>query len=382
MLNIVVNGQRRDVEEMLRGCGMQTRLVDTSALAVLARPSAPQPDAIVVDLRDQSRVPPAVGDIKRQHQTTGIVIIASALDPALLVEAMRAGVTEVVSEPLTANDLEQAIVRISQQRPGSESGQLFGFVGAKGGVGTTTVAVNVAIALGALGKGARTLLIDAHQAGGDAAVFTNIEPKFTLANAIENTHRLDRVMLRSLVTEIAPFVDLLASPERTVALHADTTKLRAILDFATSNYRYVVVDLPRSDGIVLDALDSVAALVIVANQELATVKNASRMAAMLRQRYGRSKVSVVLSRSDRRAEIGHEDVERAVGCEVAQTFPSDYRLAVDAMNKGRPIALDNHNELSAAFVRFARTLAGVRVERPKPVRAGLFAKFTPRRSEM
>ena len=359
---------------------MQTRLVDTSALALLARPSAPQPDAIVVDLRDQNSVPVVVGDIKRQHPTTGIVIVASALDPALLVEAMRSGVTEVVSEPLNANDLEQAIVRISQQRPGGELGQLFGFVGAKGGVGTTTVAVNVAIALGALGKSARTLLIDAHQSGGDAALFTNVEPKFTLANAIENTHRLDRVMLRSLVIEVAPNVELLASPERSVALQADTTKLRALLEFALASYRYVVVDLPRSDGIVLDALDSIAALVIVANQELATVKNASRMASALRQRYGREKVSLVLSRSDRRAEIGYEDVERAVGSDVAQTFPSDYRLAVDAMNKGRPIALDNHNELSGAFARFARSLAGVRSERAKPVRAGLFAKLAPRGS--
>src|SRR5690348_13074732 len=88
--NIVINGQRRDVEEILRGCGMQTRLVDISALTILARPAAPQPDAIVVDLRDQDGVPAVISDIKRQHQTTGIVIIASALDPALLVEAMRA----------------------------------------------------------------------------------------------------------------------------------------------------------------------------------------------------------------------------------------------------------------------------------------------------
>ena len=136
---------------------------------------------------------------------------------------------------------------------------------------------------------------------------------------------------------------------------------------------------PRSGPAVPEVKGRLAALVIVANQELATVKNASRLAATLRQRYGREKVSLVLSRSDRRAEIGYEDVERAVGSDVAQTFPSDYRLAVDAMNKGRPIALDNHNELSAAFARFARSLAGVRTERQKPARAGLFGKLAPRR---
>src|SRR4051812_6559846 len=101
---------------MLGGCGMQTRLVDASSLSVFAPPSAAQPDAIVVDLRDQTNLPPIVGEIKRQHQTTGIVVVASALDPALLVEAMRAGVTEVVSEPLSVSELEQAVVRICQQK--------------------------------------------------------------------------------------------------------------------------------------------------------------------------------------------------------------------------------------------------------------------------
>ena len=105
---------------------------------------------------------------------------------------------------------------------------------------------------------------------------------------------------------------------------------------------------------------------MVANQELATVRSASRMAATLRQRYGQDRLRLVLTRTDRRAEIGHEDVERAVGIDVRHTFPSDYRLALQAMNKGRPIVLDNHNELSAAFTAFARELAGDDSKRRRP----------------
>ncbi len=84
---------------------------------------------------------------------------------------------------------------------------------------------------------------------------------------------------------------------------------------------------------------------------------------------------MVVSRADRLAEIGHEDVERAVGSPVRHSFPSDYRRALQALNKGRPVTLENHNELSGSFVKFAESLAGVekaRVERSagtlRPVR--------------
>jgi Flp pilus assembly CpaE family ATPase len=63
---------------------------------------------------------------------------------------------------------------------------------------------------------------------------------------------------------------------------------------------------------------------------------------------------------DRRSEIGHQDVERAVGATIAHQFPSDYRRALNAMNQGRPLALDNHNELSASFKALARELAGLK----------------------
>jgi Flp pilus assembly CpaE family ATPase len=120
-----------------------------------------------------------------------------------------------------------------------------------------------------------------------------------------------------------------------------------------------VIDVPRGDHSVLDSLDLVTSVVVVANQELATVRNAGRMAASLRSRYPKAKVTTVINRTDRRSEIGHRDIERAVGGTITHQFPSDYRRALGAMHKGRPLALDNHNDLSASFTALARELAGV-----------------------
>ena len=106
------------------------------------------------------------------------------------------------------------------------------------------------------------------------------------------------------------------------------------------------------------------------------------MASALRQRYGKDKVQVVVSREDRLADIGHEDVERAVGSKVRHSFPSDYRRALQALNKGRPVTLENHNELAGSFMKFARALTGAETEKKAADRSpALFSLFGGRKSQ-
>lgn len=377
---LLVGSADRQLEEALRKSGMTASVLPMSDLTSLVQPSAKQPDVIVIDLRDQSHLPGALPLLKRQHPSTGVVIVAARLDPSLLLEAMRSGVNEFVCEPINAAELEAAITRVlGQRRVVTAPGQVFAFVGAKGGVGTTTVAVNVATALARLpGKG-ETLLIDLHVAHGDAAVFLGEEPRFSIVDALENTHRLDESFFRGLTTKTKTGVQLLASADRVMASALDIRKIRTVLDFATHLYRHIVLDVPRSDAAILDALEGVTRIVVVTNQELATVRSTSRMASSLRNRYGKDKVIVVVSRTDRLAEIRQEDVERAVGSPVRHSFPSDYRRALEALNKGRPLTLENHNELSGAFVKFAESLAGV--EKPQVERTpGRFGLFGGRRS--
>jgi pilus assembly protein CpaE len=197
----------------------------------------------------------ALSTLKRLQPTLPVVLVVSALEPALMLDAMRAGVGELLADPLSRVELEQAIGRVLGRQPVSEAGQTFGFVGAKGGVGTTTVAVNTAVALARLERGARTLLVDMHQAGGDAAVFAGIDPKFSIVDAVENTHRLDDTYMNGLVTPITQGLGLLASSDRPFATTVDPARVRRVVEFLASSYRYVVLDLPRSDAAVLDGID-------------------------------------------------------------------------------------------------------------------------------
>src|SRR5687768_15691041 len=87
-------------------------VISNDALMGLSQSGAPQPDVLVVDLRDERQLPPAVAQLKRQHPTTGVLLVVSQLDPALMLEAMRAGVNECVTHPIALSELQGAVKRL------------------------------------------------------------------------------------------------------------------------------------------------------------------------------------------------------------------------------------------------------------------------------
>jgi pilus assembly protein CpaE len=376
----VVGLRDRQFEELLQASSALVTHLKLEDLGSLAQPGAMQPDVLFLDVREKNTLPAAIGMLRRQHPATGVVIVAASLEPALMLEAMRAGVTEFLTAPLTLPELEAAINRVTAQGAGGSKGQVLAFVGAKGGVGTTTVAVNVACALAQLEPGS-TLLVDLHLAYGDAAVFLGTEPRYSVIDALENVHRLDKTFFNGLVGQSRAGLALLASSDRAAAAPVDSANVRALIDAAARHYQRVILDVPRND-VSLESLESASRIVVVANQELATVRAATRMCASLRQRYGRERLLVVISRFDQEADIGQSDVERVLGTSVAQTFPSNYRIALEALNAGRPVVLDNHNKLAASLTGFARRLVDAPAESPAAARkpaGGLLGRLTGRR---
>jgi pilus assembly protein CpaE len=358
---LIVDPLDRDIERILSAAGWQTAVVTTAELGRLAHPAAQCPPVVVLDMRGGRSTPPSLLAVKQAHPTLGVVAVAAAPDPTLMLDAMRGGASEFVAEPVAEN-LVPAVQRLAALHRPVPTGQVFAFLGAKGGVGTTTTAVNVATSL-AKAAPRKVLLIDLHLAHGDAALLLGAEPRFSIVDALENIHRFDEAFFRGLVTTTQAGTELLASADRALLAH-DTgmQQVRTVVEFAAHLYPYVVLDVPRSDAAALDALDVASSIVVVANQELSTVRSAARLASTLRQRYGKDRVRIIVTRYDKQAEITREDVEKAVGTRVTHMVPNDYRLVLQALNMGRPLALENHNRLAGAFRDLARDLAGLAPE--------------------
>jgi pilus assembly protein CpaE len=375
----IVGARDPRIEELLRGTDHLASTTWTADLNSLIQADAVQPDIILIDVRGQHQLPSSLALLKRKHPSVNVILIASAIDAGMMLEAMRAGVNECIAEPLAQAEVSAAVNRLLGQRATAAKGAVFAFVGAKGGVGTTTLAVNVATSLANPSAG-RALLIDLHLVYGDAAVFLGAGGRFSIVDAVENLHRFDGAFFNSLLARTASGVDLLASADHPSAKPIDPKRLATVVEFAATQYPYTVLDVPRSDSTALDSLDHASTIVVVANQELATVTNAGRMASALRSRYRKAKVMTVINRTDRRSEIGQQDIERAVGGAISFQVPSDYRRALHAIHKGRPLALDNHNELSASIKALAQELAGVKRERSAERPTGLIGLLSGRRS--
>jgi pilus assembly protein CpaE len=184
--------------QLMREVAGTCAVISRDALNGLASPGAKQPAVLVIDLREDGQIPQALPILKRQHPTTGVLLVSSQLDPTLLLEAMRAGVNEFVQAPVSSQELQAAIKRLIGSLSPSTRGEIYAFIGAKGGVGATTVAVNTASSLSKLAADL-TLLIDLNAACGDAAVFLGAEPRFSVMDALENVGRLDAAFFKGLV---------------------------------------------------------------------------------------------------------------------------------------------------------------------------------------
>lgn len=369
----------RDLAAALRDRGFVVNDSDLGVMIASHVAGTKGPDVFVVDIRAAQGLPREIASLKRHFPASGVVILAKALDPNAMLDAMRMGVSEWVPEPVVLDDLETAIRRVARPVLGTVAGRAFAVLGGKGGVGCTTVAVNMATALHRA-TGEPTLFVDLHTAHGDASVFLGVEPRFSVLDALENIHRLDQTYMKGLVTPTKAGLDLLAAANRPQLGPIDALRVRALIEFVTTTYPWVVLDCPRTDGTLMEALDATTAVLVVANQELATLRSASRLAATLRQRCGTHRVKLAINRFDTESEIGRKDVERVLGGPIAHAFPSDYRAAVNALNKGEPLVLQTPSRLAAAFDDAARELAGLGpAQRDSAKGGGFFARLGGRR---
>jgi len=375
----IIGNAEGDLQALVTACGMRPVVLQAEQLASPARAGGAMPDALLVDVRRDRSALAMIGAIKRRYPSMGIAIVAKSLDPELMLESMRAGVSEAISEPLTTTAIQAAIGRVVVHQAVPVQSRVYAVIGAKGGVGATTIAVNLAAALARLLTDA--LLLDLNFAAGDAAVFLGVEPRFTIAEALENTHRLDEAFLRSLVVRSRAGLDLLGSSPRIAPGSIDPNRMRSLLEFVTRYYHAVVLDVPRMDSQILESLEQATNVLVVVNHELPTLRSAHRLVAMLKKRYG-DRVGVVVNRSDRTAEIGLEDIEKTVGVKIHHVFPNDYRAAVAAINKGQPLAESTQGRLAESYTAFAEELTGVTSEGGSQEQSGggFFGLFGSKRS--
>jgi len=320
------------------------------------------PDLAFVDLRADAAG--SLGTLERlraAHPAVSIFAIAQTTEPDLILQAMRAGANEFFVWPLPEDAFHAAVRRAAARRETSNSAsrqpsQTLLFFGAKGGAGTTTVAVNCAVEIARLAK--PTLILDLKPCFGEAALFLGMRPRFTVLDAIDNLHRLDRDFLRELVAKHKSDLEILAGSEQADRPSAaDAGAIEELFRVLGRAYDYVVVDAGNAiNSCTISALYAADTIFVVVNPDVPSVRNAQRMIDRVRQLgVGGERVQVLLNRSGAPG-VTSSQIETALAYPVHHHFPSDYAAVSSALNSGVPLSLSNHSEMASQFKQFTRQI--------------------------
>ncbi|MDQ3697432.1 MAG: P-loop NTPase [Gemmatimonadota bacterium] len=295
----------------------------------------------------------------------GMFVIGTAprAEPEVILRAMRSGIHEFLTHPPEPAELATAIDRLVRRLQNeAQRGRLIAVYSGKGGLGSTTVAVNLAHAFGRNHGDLRVGLVDLIVAGGDVRVFLNLTSPYDMGDLAEKLDRLDSDLLHSLLTPCLGGVWALPGPDDAdLDLVLDGNAVTAILDHFRQDFAFTVLDCEHHlSERTLAALDMADRIIILTELTVPALRSCQRTLSLCRRLgYPNEKMCVVVNRHQSNSVLSLADAGEVLKHEIYWKLPNDYRLAAGALAKGIPIAEHAREaRLATSFQQLAAKLAG------------------------
>lgn len=320
-------------------------------------------DLVLVDIRgDASSAMATIERMRDQSPNASIFVTALEAEPNLILESMRAGANEFFTWPPPEETFHGAIRRTSARQAtvqGARSGATtLVFFGAKGGAGTTTLAVNTGVEIARLTRRS-TIIVDLKPGLGEVALFLGVRPRYTLLDALDNLHRLDREFLRELVVKHKSGLDILSGSDQFDRPGAaDGGAVEEVFRLLTRQYEHILIDAgSQINSVTVAALYTADTMFLVANPDVPSVRNAQRLLERVRQLGAcGERVRVLLNRAAEPFPIPPKQIEGALGHPIHHMFPSDYKTVSTALNSGVPLAQAGDSDIATQFDHFTRAI--------------------------
>lgn len=345
----------------------QIELFDSGLEVAIARyADKPTPDIILVEQKCESKNVVALVDKLAEHcpSTTRLVLLGDCNDVALYRDLVKAGVSDYLLRPVgIAALLDTLLDVIDDDDAGSRVGKVIAFLGVRGGVGASTLSHNIADAINHT-YDATTILVDADIGFGTAAIQFNIEPPFSLGDALKEQESLTPEVLDKHIFWEATRFGVLAAPLHTVEQIAPPTlgSVRHVLDQARRLAKFVIVDLPT--GIApwsAEAFEIADEICLVSGNDLPSLRNARTLVQMLRKaRPNDHPIRLIINRLPQKGgPVPASEFKRILGTDVMFEFEETdlvrtVELAGGTLRKEDPKApiVAKVNQLAAALGSF------------------------------
>ena len=307
------------------------------------RASRTNPDVLLVQLTGD--LEQAVENVREARQTCAAYIIAvgPADDPRMILQCLHGGADEYLDVTHVVGELTSAMARFEAKRlargSGSTGGKVISVIGASGGVGTSTIAANIA---GVLAKSHKQCgLIDLRLLAGDQAALLNLKPTHTLADFCVNAVRVDQSMFDLMFARHASGIELLAAPwDAQQAPLVTAQNLRLLLALARRKFPYIVLDIDnRPDDLLTEALWQADEVLVVTRLDFISIRNARRLLDRLFSMGIESeRIRLVANRYGQPRELSLAEAHTALGVKIKSFVANDPGRVNRSANEGKLVA--------------------------------------------
>ncbi len=279
---------------------------------------------------------------------TFVILLLEQMSVDTLQQAVRIGAHNVTEFPTSEKQFAEYIKTVyssettrlqalNEKSSLSWMSRVITVFGSKGGLGKTTIATNLAVKLASSKK--KVALIDLDLQFGDVHVFLDIDPKDTIAEMVQEVHTPNIDTVRSYMVVHSSGVHVLCapkSPEYADVVSAE--KVQSLISLLRSYYDFVIIDTPPTfNEVALTAIESSATVLFVTGLDISILKNSKLSMSILDSLQQRDKIKVLVNRAVEINTITLNDVQKILNCPIWARIPSDYKVAVSALNRGMPI---------------------------------------------
>jgi pilus assembly protein CpaE len=356
----------------------------TGGFEVLDAGDTRHQDLLVLELSGDAEKSLGVAEsLLKSGEVSDVFLTAESVSPTILMQAMRLGVKEFIAQPFNELEILDALKRFKDRRiaaavpVGRKNGQIISVFGSKGGVGTTTVAVNLAVSL-AKGEGPYSIaLLDMNTLFGEIPLFLDMTPKFNWGEITQNIDRLDDTFLSNILMRHHTGVQVLPSPAYLNGHVRPTPEIMGkLLGLMKRMFDFVVIDAGQStNDSSLKVLEISDTLLLISILSLPCLANTNKLLKSLTDLgyVFPDRIKVVLNRYTRKGDISLKDAEAGIGKELFFTIPNEFAATMAAINNGKPLSeIAPRSEISKSFMDLAASLSNLDAGEVKKKKKSMF----------
>ena len=373
MINVIISDKFQNSKDFLTSYAKKNKdiviigVFDDINSVLNSKQNLSEADLIIFDISSDNsdETLEIIKKLKDKYKNLNFIATSYEINSELVAKTLKEEVREFLLKPLIPNILESAIKKITDEKNNikPKNANTICVFSNKGGVGKTSIAVNVAYEI-AQKTGEKVCLLDLSFNSEDIATFLNIEPKFSIDFILNNIETSDEKLLLSLMNKYEDTSLYVFSPQNDINLNLKYTphSTNKIINSLKHIFSYIVIDTASViNETSVSIINNSDLILLIGMLNLASIRNLQKCRELFdNMGYKNDKIKLIINRYIENSEISAKDIEKTVGKEIFQKIPNNYLTLIDAINIGKTVKeINPQSNIAKAYDNIAKEIINI-----------------------